>query len=150
MFTLKYPSCRANQYISIVQKISSYSFPDNNPPPRVGSILISITIDQFLPIPELHANGNILYSFMSGFWHLIPHNHFEIHPFDGCICGLFILLLVDIQVVASLLPMMNRSFMNILVQYIFGDITFIPLGKIPTNRIAVPQSGHILNFIKTS
>lgn len=95
--------------------MSSYSLLDSNPPLRVGCILISITTDYFVPIPELHTNRNILYSFMSGFFHLIEHNYFEnLHIFVSAIC-LFILLLVDIQIVASLLSMMNRAFMNILV-----------------------------------
>lgn len=43
------------------QENSSYSFSDNNPPPRVVSILISITIDQFFTILGLHTNENIHY-----------------------------------------------------------------------------------------
>lgn len=43
------------------QENSSYAFSDNNPPPRVVSILISITIDQFFTILELHSNENIHY-----------------------------------------------------------------------------------------
>ena len=46
----------------------------------------------------------------------------------SAIC-LFILLLVDIQIVANLLPMMNRSFVNILVQIIFGYISTNSFGE---------------------
>lgn len=124
---LKQPSFRAGQCVSIPQKISSYSF--QIIVPLQSCILISITIDQFLPIPGLYTKGNIHYVLIY-VW-LLSLNIIVlrfIHVVVSVI-SLFILLLGDIQMVPVFLPAMNTASVNILYKSCFVDISTHSFGR---------------------